>query len=74
MTHHTSVAVAAALAVALLSASALAADVEMKTEGWATKAPEFEKMVQRIEAGSGRNLLARSGVRVFGNVSSPREL
>jgi len=65
---------AAAWALAVLSTSALAADVEMKTESWAIQAAEFAKMAQRIEAAGGRNLLARSGVRVFGDVASPREL
>jgi formylglycine-generating enzyme required for sulfatase activity len=65
---------AAAGVVALFVATAAAAGVEMKTESYANTREGFEKMARRIDDLNARNLLARPGVRVFGDAPSPREL
>ncbi|MCY3019147.1 MAG: SUMF1/EgtB/PvdO family nonheme iron enzyme [Planctomycetota bacterium] len=51
-----------------------AAGAEMKTECWDNTQAGFNKMAERIDAQNGRNLLARAGVKVFGDAPSPREL
>ena len=61
-------------AVLAVAAVASAADVEMKTEGYANNKDGFDKFARRIDAGNPRNLLARPSVRIFGDASSPKEL
>ena len=61
-------------AVVFLAAAGLAGGSEMKTECWSNNQDGFKKMSERIEAQNPRNLLARAGVRIFGDASSPREL
>ena len=63
----------AAMAVWLV-ATGVAFGVERKTEFWDNNQNGFSKMAQRIESQNGRNLLARSGVRIYGDAPSPREL
>ncbi|NOZ21124.1 MAG: formylglycine-generating enzyme family protein [Planctomycetes bacterium] len=51
----------------VLCTSALAVDVEMKTESWANTDEAFAQLTQRIESMNRRNLLARRGVAIGEN-------
>ena len=63
----------AAIAVWLV-ATGVAFGAERKTEFWDNNQNGFSKMAQRIDLQNGRNLLARNGVRIYGDAPSPREL
>ncbi|MGA2501548.1 MAG: hypothetical protein ABSH20_27730, partial [Tepidisphaeraceae bacterium] len=61
--------------VSLLLVTRMAvAEVAMKTESWANNAQGFEQMARRIEDEHGRNLLARGGVKAFGDAAGATEL
>ncbi|MBE3068688.1 MAG: hypothetical protein IMZ66_00470, partial [Planctomycetes bacterium] len=65
---------AAALAAVLLAAGSAAAGAKMTTEKWADTDEAFGAFTRRIDASNPRNLLARPGVKVFGDAPNPREL
>ncbi|MGD0092119.1 MAG: SUMF1/EgtB/PvdO family nonheme iron enzyme [Planctomycetota bacterium] len=62
------------LLASFLAASCAVSASELKTESYDNNQAGFNQMEQRIEAQNGRNLLARPGVRVYGDAPSPREL
>ena len=62
------------VAMLLLVTRAAAGDGQMKTESFANNAKGFEQMAQRIEDVHSRNLLARGGVKAFGDLAGRAEL
>ena len=62
------------IALALAASPVLAVEAQLKTQAWSNNAQGFAQMQQRIDANNSRNLLARPGVRIYGDAPSPREL
>ncbi len=58
----------------LFVATGVTIGAERKTESWDNNQDGFAKLAERIESRNGRNLLARNGVRIYGDTPSPKEL